>query len=392
MGKRRCTGLPAPPFHPQAAKNMPGELEDDSPDDLARLAGFPVRACGGRTDRVRPVGTGLHRCRSLVRARRRTRTRRLRSAAVDRNAGFGARLACVLRRHSETTFLPGMNKIVPDGGVRGSRSTLDLRFRRSGPLTVLQHRHAGDLRTLASHHPEAAGVCHQVIVHPPGGYLGGDSLTLRVDVAEAAHALVTTPGASRIYRSLGEVTAQTVDAIISSGARLEWLPLETIAYCGCLAENRVRFRLAPGAELIAWDMLALGLPAARRPFLAGRYTQHLEVPGIWLERGDIDASDDVLLRGPGGLAGRTALATLLFARGSPLAPHQRDVLLEAARIRFGAHPGVAAAATSTHAQVIVVRALADRIEPVCALLRSVWAAWREAAWSLSACPPRVWET
>ncbi len=285
-----------------------------------------------------------------------------------------------------------MNNIVPDGGGRGSRSTLDLHFRRSGSRTVLQHRHAGDLRTLASHYPEAGGVCHQVIVHPPGGYVGGDVLTLRVDVAEAAHALITTPGASRIYRSLGDVTAQTMDARIAPGGRLEWLPLETIAYCGCLAENRARFQLDPGAELIAWDMLALGLPAARRPFRAGCYTQHLEVPGIWLERGGIDANDGALLRGAGGFADRTTCATLLFVRGGPLAPQTRDGLLDAARIRCGSHPGVAAAATSPHAQVVVVRALGERIEPVCAMLRSVWAAWREAAWSLPPCPPRVWET
>ncbi len=318
-------------------------------------------------------------------------TFRGRSDAMER-PGFGAGLACALRRHSGNILLSDMNKSIPDGGGRGARSTLDLRFHRSGPLTVLHHRHAGDLRTLASHYPEEGGVCHQVIVHPPGGYVGGDILTLRVDVAEAAHALVTTPGASRIYRSLGDVTSQTVDARIASGGRLEWLPLETIAYCGCLAENRARFQLAPGAELIAWDMLALGLPAAGRPFSAGRYTQHLEVPDIWLERGRIDASDGILLRGAGGLAGRTACATLFFVSGSPLAPQRRDALLEAARSRCDRHSDVAAAATSMHAQVVAVRALGARIEPVCAMLRSIWAAWRGAAWSLAPCSPRLWET
>jgi urease accessory protein len=42
--------------------------------------------------------------------------------------------------------------------------------------------------------------------------------------------------------------------------------------------------------------------------------------------------------------------------------------------------------------VVVVRALADRIEPVAALLREVWSTWRQAAWALPACPPRVWAT
>ena len=272
-------------------------------------------------------------------------------------------------------------------------SQLQLHFRADADRTMVQHRHQGGLRVLASLYPEAARVCHQVLVHPPGGLVGGDVIAIETRLQAGTHALVTTPGASRFYRSTGAPAAQTLDAHLGDGARLEWLPLETLAYNGCLGENRSRFILDPGAELITWDMLALGLPAAGAAFRSGGFTQHIELPGLWLERGHLAAGDTALLHGPGGLDGRTALATLVFACGSPIDPHRRDALLDAARHVAQAWPApLRVGATSPHPQVVVLRALADRIEPVAALLRDVWAAWRHAAWALPACPPRVWAT
>jgi urease accessory protein len=51
-----------------------------------------------------------------------------------------------------------------------------------------------------------------------------------------------------------------------------------------------------------------------------------------------------------------------------------------------------AGATAPNPQVITLRVLAHRIEPVAALLRDVWTAWRHEAWDLRACTPRVWAT
>lgn len=271
-------------------------------------------------------------------------------------------------------------------------SSLDMQFRQSAGRTVLHHRHDGGLRALAAHYPEDDAVCHQTLVHPPGGLVGGDTLAMRAELAPGAHALVTTPGASRFYRSLGAPAVQTLDATLNPGARLEWLPLETIAYDACIGENRSRFTLAEGAELIAWDMLALGLPAADEGFRRGSFTQHIELPGLWLERGHIDAADAALLNSPGGLAGHTAVGTLLFASGGPIAAQRRAALLDAARQCVDADPALAAGATSPHASVVVLRACGHRIEPIAALFRAVWAAWRKEAWKLAPCAPRVWAT
>ncbi len=270
---------------------------------------------------------------------------------------------------------------------------LQLDYRRDAERTVVHDRHSGPLRILQSLYPEGSGICHNVLVHPPAGIAGGDEVRLDAHLGPHAHALITTPGATRFYRSTGATALQSVTARVDAGARLEWLPLETLCYRRALAENRMRFELAAGAEMIGWDVLALGLPASNEPFDQGRFTQHIELPGVWLERGMVDGSDRLLLDSPLGWAGHKVMATLWFSAGSDMPDSRRDGLLDAAREVLGVHSLQASAgATSTHPRLVVMRVLAPRVEPAMALLTSVWQRWRPLAWQLPATVPRVWRT
>ncbi|MCX2860823.1 urease accessory protein UreD [Paucibacter sp. PLA-PC-4] len=269
---------------------------------------------------------------------------------------------------------------------------LDYRRDEQGRTTALD-KHHGPLRVLQRLYPEGPGVCHHVLVHPPGGIVGGDRLEIEIDLQTGSHALLTTPGATRYYRSAGDLASQRLRARVAEGARLEWLPLETLIYDAALAENRMVFELAPGAEMLGWDVLALGLPAAGLPFARGHYTQHLELPGRWLERGRLAADDHGLLDSPLGLAGHKVMASLWFAAGQVLPNTRREALLEAAR-ELCAADGLRATAgcTAPEPGVVVLRVLAPKVEPAMALLTRVWAAWRTQAWGMPACSPRVWRT
>jgi urease accessory protein len=272
-----------------------------------------------------------------------------------------------------------------------ARLSADYRVERG--RCVVSHEHEGPLRLLKSLYPEGAGLCHSVLVHPPSGLVGGDTLDIRLTLAPQAHALITTPGATRFYRSpQGTPAVQRVAARLEEGARLEWLPLEAIAYPGCEALNHARFELAPGAELLAWDITALGLPGADQPFDQGRFTQHLEIPGHWLERGTLAASDAVLMDGPLGLAGQRCLGTLVFAAGEGISRERRERALEAVRALIEADPLLRTMAGATAAQdrVLVVRVLGPVVEPVFQLLRACWARWRHELWGLPANLPRLW--
>jgi urease accessory protein len=270
-------------------------------------------------------------------------------------------------------------------------ANLDINYAFEANRTVARYVHTGPLRILQSLYPEGDAICHNVLVHPPGGLVGGDTLDITVDVGEGAHGLITTPGATRFYKSLGELALQRTRVNLQANSRLEWLPLEAIAYSGCQAENRLTMQLAPSAEMIGWDTTALGLPNANLPFDLGVFTQHIEMPGVWLERGRIDASADRLLNSPLGFAGHKCMASIFFATGSALTRERRELALDTARAVLNTHAlKLTSGATCPNDHVVVVRVLAPLVESAVNLLKLVWAAWRQELWQIKPNAPRIW--
>ncbi len=270
---------------------------------------------------------------------------------------------------------------------------LQLDYGLEAARTVVRHAHNGPLRVLQSLYPEGDAVCHNVLVHPPGGLVGGDLLDIAVTAGGTCHGLITTPGATRFYRSGGEPALQRTHITLTGQARLEWLPLEAIGYNRCLAENHLTLNLAEQAEFVGWDVTALGLPHANQPFEAGSFLQHIEVPGVWLERARLQGDDQRMMNGPLGLAGQRCLASIFFVTGSQLERARRARALELARELIAAHAlHPTAGATSPHGQIIVVRVLAPVVEPAMELLRQIRASWRQHFWRLPAVDPRIWST
>jgi urease accessory protein len=266
---------------------------------------------------------------------------------------------------------------------------LNLAYTYDGLRTVARHTHDGPLRVLKALYPEGDAVCHHVLVHPPSGMVGGDALRVDVSVGAHAHALLTTPGATRFYRSQGPMASQTVAVSLDPCARLEWLPLEAIVYPQARASNSVHMTLGRAATMIGWDVVCLGLPASNAPFHEGEgvLQQHLEVRGAWLERAALRAGDARLLRSPLGLAGRSVMATAWVAWGEGAAVGAG--LVDVARDALAQHQGMFAV-TQAQPTVVVLRVLAHEPQDVWPVLRSVRLAWRQALWGLAPNEPRVW--
>ena len=268
---------------------------------------------------------------------------------------------------------------------------LALNYAQGAGKTSVQFTHDGPLRILKSLYPEGQSICHNVLVHPPGGLVGGDVLDIDVQVAEGAHALVTTPGATRFYKSNGKPALQRTKLKLDAGARLEWLPLEAIAYNACDAINHLEFDLAEGAQLLTWDVTALGLPLAAQPFEQGVFEQHIEWPERFLERGVINALDDLLLNGDLGLAGQRCIASLIYVSGTPISRQQREHLLESTHeLLQSAAPEVVSGVTSPNENMLVLRGVSPVVESVMMLWKTVWMYWRKELWGISGGAPRIW--
>src|SRR5258706_12667603 len=172
------------------------------------------------------------------------------------------------------------------------KASLSLGFTSHGTRSVLSRReHDGPLVVQKALYPEGEGVCHAIVVHPPGGIAGGDQLALRVDCASQSYALLTTPGAGKWYRSAGAWAQQSLDFTVAG--TLEWLPRETIVFDGALAELTTTVNLAEGARYIGWEVVCLGRRGAGERFEPGplRLSTRIDSAGrtVFIDRGEIEA-------------------------------------------------------------------------------------------------------
>ena len=101
------------------------------------------------------------------------------------------------------------------------RASLSLGFIRDGETTRLVDRdHFGPLLVQKPFYPEGREVCQVVVIHPPGGVVGGDQLAIAARIGAAGRAQITTPGAAKWYKANGHISRQNVTLEIGSGGSL----------------------------------------------------------------------------------------------------------------------------------------------------------------------------
>ena len=145
----------------------------------------------------------------------------------------------------------------------------------SGRTRLVERHHKGPLIVQRPFYPEG-DPCHVYLVHPPGGVVGGDELRIDVQVDAGAHALITTPAATKFYRCDGRHSSQTQE-LRAAGATLEWLPQENIFYRGADVRTATRVQIDADSRFIGWEINCLGLPARGEHFDAGALRLDLEL-------------------------------------------------------------------------------------------------------------------
>jgi urease accessory protein len=271
-----------------------------------------------------------------------------------------------------------------DAGSWQARLALDFGAGPGG-TALLRREHVGPLCVQKPFHP-GDGSCHVYVLHPPGGLAGGDRLELIASVAAEASALVTMPASTKFYRSTGREASVVNRLAVAAGARLEWLPPETILFGGSRARLGTEVRLARSAVFIGWEILALGRTLSGDLFTAGAFEQRLDcfvddVP-ILLERTAAAAGDPVL-SAPFGLHDHPYSATLLAWPANP------DTL-EAAREAIG-DADYRHGATVVDG-LLVLRISGPNLPAIRSGLEAVWQALAPTLLGRPALPPRIWQT
>lgn len=100
---------------------------------------------------------------------------------------------------------------------------------------------------------------HAVALNTGGGITGGDRFQLSANAGNGCHLVMTTQAAERAYRAQpGEIgrVETTLDA--GAGARLDWLPQETLLFDGAALNRRLKISLAADAQALMVEPVVFG--------------------------------------------------------------------------------------------------------------------------------------
>ncbi|WP_110598283.1 urease accessory protein UreD [Salinicola lusitanus] len=259
---------------------------------------------------------------------------------------------------------------------------------------LVRARHHGPLRVQRPFYPEPHQVgrvdpCHVYLLHPPGGLVSGDALTVDIRVEPSAHAVLTTPAATKLYRADSHAVAwsQTNRFAVEDDGLLEWLPQETIGFDGSRGEQLTEIALQGSARCLGWEIMALGRPASQLPFESGRIEQRFRLSRdglpLWLERQPLDPAHRRFV-GRWGQGGATVQATL-WAAGV----EDAGGAVGALRAALPARPNWAV--TQRHG-VLLLRYLGSSRNEAWDLCCAAWHVLRPLLAGRGVCEPRIWRT
>lgn len=283
-------------------------------------------------------------------------------------------------------------EVLIDPTYKPVQAKLSLKFGEVDATTRLVERdHFGPLLVQKPLYPEGRKVCHVVIIHPPGGVVGGDQLEISTQVGTSANAQITTPGATKWYKANGHTSQQKIRINVDKGGSLEWVPQETIFYNQANVEIDHQVTLEDDAVYVGCEILCFGRTASGETFDSGQIKQRTSIRRnnkmIWFEQirllGESSAMNSSL-----ALSGKTVCASLILAGKvipQPLIDLARE---EAERITNG----VGQVGISQLKSIVVARYLGNSSEVARRVMLCIWGLFRPEILGRAGIVPRMWNT
>lgn len=265
---------------------------------------------------------------------------------------------------------------------------LELEYRhREGETLISHQRTQAPLKLQCPFYPEGKAICHSVILHTAGGIVGGDRLSQTLHLHPHSQVFITTPAATKIYRSNGKTAHQTVTLSVEANAILEWFPQETIVFNGAQYHPKIRVELGENALWLGWDITRFGRSARGEEFLQGEWRSQTEIwrkgVPLWVDRQYLRGNPEIL-HSYNGLNGYPLVGTLVWM-GKPVPP---DIIAQArnAGHELSGETGV----TQLQEQGLICRYRGNSTAEVRQWFTMVWHLLRQSGLGRLPIKPRIW--
>lgn len=133
-----------------------------------------------------------------------------------------------------------------------------MQFERRGARTILaRSRFSLPLQAMAPLTLED-GTAYLMLLNPTGGVLGGDHLVTEILQQAGTRVCLTTPSATRIYRTDKRPAILETTIRLGERASLEYLPDHVIPHVRSALRQSLRVEMAAGSRAIVLDSMASG--------------------------------------------------------------------------------------------------------------------------------------
>lgn len=274
----------------------------------------------------------------------------------------------------------------PVSGPQNWSASLDLKFNAGEAKTrLVPIRRYGPLSVQRPFYPEG-DVCHTYLLHPPGGVVGGDQLELKIRCESHTASLLTTPGATKFYKSAQMTAALTQSLVVDDSATLEFLPQENIYFPGALVQAHTRVELVEGSSVLLWEKHCFGRPANAEKFDSGRVKTRLDIN----QQGQLIYSetqrvDDAVISHACGLRNNPVMGTFVIYSRSL----DKKIITDCRELDYR---GGIAGVTQPIDSLLLIRYMGESTQALNDYFVKLWEIVRSPVLNRSACHPRIWNT
>ena len=267
----------------------------------------------------------------------------------------------------------------------GRVGELTLDYAKRDHRTIISHSYfTTPWKLLPPIYLDDTGAAYTLLVNPSGGLVGGDHLSIDMNVEQDAHVLISAPSANRVYRTEGKVSEQQVNITVGPGAVLEWFPEHTIPFAGSRFRQTLQASLAPGATLLLWDAVASGRIARGERWAFTDLENEIRITtasgNTLLERYILDPAMDL---GRVGLAEEWNYVASFYVVNDATASEVWTGLESKIAAILDRQPGEVLGGVSTPpVPGLAVKVLTRTAPDLTAMLDALWAAVREGLWNL----------
>jgi len=283
----------------------------------------------------------------------------------------------------ERSSLSGQN----DLQAIGRHGKLSLKFRKGGDRTVLHDSFSNiPMQAFQPFYLDETGCAYAYIVNPTGGLVGGDRIDTDITINDYAHAFITTPSATKVYRSSGNFSMQNTNIMVKRNGIIEYMPGYVIPFGGSLFSQKTKVFMEEAATAFILDSFTTGRVSSGEHLCFGEYrsTTEIEYCGVPIVTDKILLRPDVIdYNDLGFLESFTVMAVLYIVFDNP--PLEKPLMNDIKNLMDGMND-ILGGVSALPSRGVAVRLLGTATFPAEKALITLWSAARKRILNLESFP------